>query len=358
MLLERAARGRSASDVNKNKDSFSNASMIVIVLALVITIASIVAYRILVQDMVQTAPVQNERYAYHFALITDAYDDPFWDAVWKAANQKAMNNDAYVEWLGRGLEVSYAPAELMEIAVSAKVDGILVRADGSDELYSAIQRASELGIPVITVMTDAIDSGRQGYVGYNSYELGHLYGEQLLKHLPEDGSAVTAMMLLNDEPANSGWNIVYSSVMETIGSRNASLEIKNFNNSSVFSVEEEIRELVMREETAPDVLLCMDPITTMCAYQAVVDYNRVGKVAIVGNYITDQTLSALQKDIIQATITVDSDMVGETGTDALLECMQYGRASDYATVNLIVITPDDVDEYISAREAAEETADD
>ncbi len=344
--------------MNKNRDSFSNISIIVIGMALFIALASIIIYRALVRDLVHSMPAQNEQYSYHFALVADAYDDPFWNAVWRAANQEAMEKDAYVEWMGNGLSVDFTPAELMEIAVSAKVDGILIRADGTQELLEAIEQAVAQGIPVITVMTDLIDSGRQGYVGFNSYELGQLYGEQMIAKLPDDGRPVKAMMLLNDETTDGGWNIVYSSIMETIGEKNVKLEIKTFDNANVFSVEEAIRELVMSETEAPDILLCMDPITTLCAYQAVVDYNRVGRVMILGNYITDQILSAVQKDIIQATIAVDADKVGSAGMDALLECVKYGRTSDYSTVEFIVITPKDVDGYIAARETAEAGGDD
>lgn len=335
----------------KGRDSFSNISIIVIGLTLGIALVGIIAYRVLVRDLVDAAPVPNEQYAYHFALVSDAYDDPFWNAVWHAANHEAMENNAYVEWMGNGLSVDYTPAELMEIAVSAQVDGILLRADGSKAVLNGIQQAEARGIPVITVMTDSIDSGRQGYVGFNSYEIGKLYGQQLLANLPDDGSPVKAMMLLSDETTDGGWNIVYSSIVETIGEQNVTLEIKTFDNANIFSVEEAIRELVMSETEAPDILLCMDPITTLCAHQAVVDYNRVGSVRIIGNYITDQILSAVKKDIIQATIAVDADKVGTVGMDALLECTKYGRTSDYSTVDFIVITPADVDAYLASQAA-------
>lgn len=344
---------RKASSMNKSRDSFTNISMIVIGLALAITFASIVTYRVLVRDILRSAPQQNEQFSYHFALVADAYDDPFWNEVWTAANREAMENDAYVEWLGNGLAVDYSLAELMEIAINAKVDGILIRADNTEDVFTGIQQAVERGIPVITLMVDALDSGRQGYVGFNSYELGQLYGAQLLAHIPPDGAPAKAMMLINDETADNGWNIVYSSIVETVAEWNMTLAIKTFDNANVFSVEEGIRELVMSESEAPDILLCMDSTTTLCAYQAAVDYNRVGKVAILGNYITDQILSAVQKDIIQATIAVDANKVGTTGVGALLECINFGRASDYTAVDFIVITPENVQAYMSSRESVE-----
>ncbi len=337
----------------KTQDTFSSVSMVVIALALLLFFASIFTYRFLVRDLMPASPQKNEQYSYHFVLIADAYDDPFWTGVWNAANARATANDAYVEWLGKGLAVDYSLAELLEIAVSAHVDGILICADGSADTVARIQQAVDAGIPVITLMMDALESNRQGYVGFNSYELGQLYGELLLRRLPADGSHVKAMLLLNNETGDSGWNIVYSSMIEAISSENVSLELVSFDNANVFSVEEAIRELVTSDEAA-DVLICLDPVTTMCANQAVVDYNSVGKVCILGNNITEQILSAIQKDIIQATIAVDSDKIGTAGADALLEYKTLARTSDYVAVDLVVVSSDDVDAYIASRENSED----
>lgn len=336
----------------KPRDTFSTISLIVISLAVILFIASIFTYRALIRDLVKTTPSKNELYTYHFALVADTYDDPFWNAVWKAANLQATQNDAYVEWLGQDLPADYSIAELLEIAISAKVDGILVRSDGSPEVVEHIRQAVDAGIPVITLMMDAIESNRQGYVGYNSYELGQLYGDLILEHIPEDRHPIKALLLLNDESADSGWNIVYSSIIETLGNNSVSLEVVTFDNANIFSVEEAIRELVTQEEAA-DILICLDPITTVCANQAVVDYNSVGKVAIFGNNVTDQILSAIQKDVIQATIAIDSDKIGVAGAAALLECKTLGRTSDYSAVDLFVVTPENVEAYLASRTETE-----
>ncbi len=64
----------------------------------------------------------------------------------------------------------------MKMAIAARVDGILIQPDGSDETNGLIADAIAKGIPVITVMSDASGSGRLGFVGYISYDLGQLYG--------------------------------------------------------------------------------------------------------------------------------------------------------------------------------------
>ncbi len=56
----------------------------------------------------------------------------------------------------------------------------------------------------------------------------------------------------------------------------------NIDSSSGFDTEEFVRDIFVSEENLPDVLVCMDEVVTECVYQALVDYNQVGNVDVVG----------------------------------------------------------------------------
>lgn len=53
---------------------------------------------------------------------------------------------------------------------------------------------------------------------------------------------------------------------------------------SQFDTEEAIRIVFQSQEGPPEILVCLDEVTTECAYQAMIDYNVVGEVDIVGSY--------------------------------------------------------------------------
>lgn len=332
-------------------------SLLAVFVMAFITVASVFVYRILINRTVKTDVAGNNYYTYHFAMVVEARGDPFWKNVWRAANEAAEKEDACVEWIGETLAEEYPLTTLMRMAIAAGVDGILVQPDGSYEMNELIRQAIDEGIPVITVLTDSIESARQGFVGYNTYELGQLYGQQLLAALPQNDSGCRVVVLFSNGESETAQNIVYSCLMESLSGKPVTLDVVTIDNSSVFSAEEAIRELVVSSSAdtpAPDILICLNATNTICAYQAVVDHNKVGRIQILGCYDSDEILTAVEKNIVQATIAVDANRIGEACVDALMEYLRFERTSDYTTVGLSVITTENVAEYAARGDAAQE----
>lgn len=343
----------------------------VVVMVLITALSAFLFQRLIDKSLEGTEKTEIKYYSYHFALVAPDYDDPFWVSVWNAANESAGGMDAYVEWVGRELQEEFSLTELMRAAIEASVDGILVKPDGSSEMNELINEAVERGIPVITMMSDALGSERQGFMGYNSYDLGLIYGEQVLKAIEEYEAQVLVepqgavlkndplkvTVLFDNESAVNDQNIILSGIVETVESSDSqtetSISIVTTDNRNVFGAEEAIRELVVNPLSAPDVLICLNSTNTLCAYQAVVDYNRVGSVVILGYYDSEDILGAVKKNIIQATVSVDSSEIGSGACVALYECVVSGRTNDYAVGSLNVITSENVDRYLSANQKAE-----
>ena len=80
---------------------------------------------------------------------------------------------------GLNLETDYDKRDLMKIAIDSKVDGIIVEADESAMMTDLIREAEDNGIPVVTVLEDNTQAGRQSYVSISYYNLGREYGNQL-----------------------------------------------------------------------------------------------------------------------------------------------------------------------------------
>ena len=103
--------------------------------------------------------------------------------------------------------------------------------------------------------------------------------------------------------------------------------------------------MFVNEESLPDVLVCMDEVVTECVYQALVDYNQVGNVKVIGYYYSDVILNAIDKGILSSTIAMDMDEVGKYSVNALEEYLSLGHSNGYYSVNQHVITKDNADEY-------------
>lgn len=323
----------------------------VLILLMLLSGGALLQFRSLMASSSEGAAGSGSSYSYHFAMVADDTDDPFWSGVYESASAAAQQSGAYLELVGDNLSDSYTLLQQMRMAIAQQVDGILVNPDGSEEMYELIQMATDEGIPVITMMEDDPDSSRQAHVGANSYDLGQEYAKLIQQLSEEEGEEIQDVAILLDSNRASSQEILYSSILEQCEGCSFTVWPITVDNSNSFAAEEDIRNLIMSQEETPDVLVCMNYVDTISAYQAVVDYNRVGVIHIIGYYDSSHILSAIQKGIVHSTITVDAQQLGRQSIDTLMEYLEYGRASTYSTVDLIVITPDTVDAYLQQKEA-------
>lgn len=291
-------------------------------------------------------------YERHYMMISGD-DSDLWQSVYESASKNAADQDIYLEWLGNDMMVSYTTTECMEIAVASEVDGIILYSDGSEELAELIEEAALQGIPVVTVLNDIPESKRISYVGVNDYQTGEIYGTWVLDALKPGMNRV--MVLIDEASSQVNKNLVYSQMYRVVESgkkEGQEVEISTYgiDNSTSFEVEEVIRDIFLNSETIPDILICMDSVSTECAYQALIDYNEVGNMEIVGYYTTDTILDAVNKGLIPVTVAIDADEIGLYSVEALNEYLQYGHVSNYFNVKLELVTEENVGEYIRRRE--------
>lgn len=319
-----------------------------IAVGVIIILIGMTFYKYSVAELGIADTANYNTYQYHFAIISEEADAPFWEAIYQGALEKGKKKGVYVEKIGDRLSVSYSLQDLMQIAIASKVDGIIVEPNGEQNIIDLINQAEEEGISVITVLRDVPNSSRKSFIGINSYNQGQAYGRQVLEIVKNGKHKVT--VLLNSDNKDAIQNIIYSSIRETVDNQNVEVEVATVNTQSTFSSEEDIRRIIMDTENPPDVLVCLTAIDTLCAYQAVVDYNKVGEINIIGYYDSDIILRAIEKDIIHSTMTIDAKQMGAYCVAALTEYLETKRVSDYFSVDISVIDKDNVKEYIKVRE--------
>ena len=134
--------------------------------------------------------------------------------------------------------------------------------------------------------------------------------------------------------------------LEEKKSENQEINISQYtvDNTADFNTEEVVRDIFVKEDL-PDVLVCMDSVVTECVYQALIDYNQVGNVQVIGFYYSDSILDAISKGIISSSVTLDMKDVGEYSINALEEYSALKHTNGYYSVGQNVITRDNVREY-------------
>ncbi|MCQ2532440.1 MAG: substrate-binding domain-containing protein [Saccharofermentans sp.] len=296
----------------------------------------------------------SQTYDKYYVIISDNNQSSFWKSVYEGAYNHGLDNNVYVEDLAATMSDNYSKEELMKIAIASNVDGIMISADDSEEMTELINEAMSRNIPVVTLYNDALNSERISYVGVSNYNIGGEYGRQALSlatteaNNNPDKDVIDVVVLVNQTPT-SGQMMVYSTIQEAFDNDaladKLQLSIEKIDNSNTFTAEETIRDIFINRE-APDIIICLSELDTVCVYQAVIDYNKVGMVHILGYYESDSILQGIDRNIIDSTIKVDTTQMGEYCIDALFEYDKVGFTSQYFAVDVEVINKDNIDEYM------------
>ncbi|KAB1438665.1 sugar ABC transporter substrate-binding protein [Candidatus Galacturonibacter soehngenii] len=337
----------------KSKNLLSNKTMVwVLVIFLMIIIVltgTSIVYLKNSLNVKQYDTVEYKPYNKHYAFIVDDKTDTFWDAVYKSAKAEGEKYNIFLEQSGKNLAVNYTKAQLLEIAIQSKVDGVIIEGDDSKSLSDLINTAVQKQIPVITILSDCTTSERQSFVGVNSYNMGQVYGEQVLKIAKE--KEMDILVLMNSNTNNTIHNIIYAGIRDTLMKDSTKedqyhLTALAINNKSTFGTEETVRDIFMNENSIPDIMICLDEVSTTSAYQAAVDYNKVGEVDIIGCYTSDTILTAIDREVINSTISIDYNELGKYCIDTLNEYNNTGHVSEYVSANINLITSENVGEYL------------
>lgn len=117
----------------------------------------------------------------YVVLISQELDNPFWRSVEQGAREASALYGMQLEYTG---PFRINPAEqikLLEKAIAAKADAVLVQGIHDPAYRSLIDKAVDQGIPILTVDTDEPGSRRLSYVGSDNLEAGKRMGELVVQ---------------------------------------------------------------------------------------------------------------------------------------------------------------------------------
>ncbi len=295
----------------------------------------------------------------YYVLISQDRSD-LWSTVYESAAACAKEHNAVLDWIGLDAPVGYSVEDCMRIAASSGASGIILHQETPDDLTDLINEAARKEIPVITVLNDDSDSERISFVGVNNYQMGEICGRQVIDSLHEGKNEI---MVLNGEGEDDGsFGLMYTQMLQVVDSgktpdQEVVFQTQKLNTQTSFDTEEGIRDIFLRVGALPDVIVCLNPIVTECVAQALVDYNQVGGVTVIGYHDSDTILDAVSKGLIKATLSIDAEEIGELCVEALDEYWTLGRVSDYFNVGISMITQDDIPETEKEGDPSEEEGD-
>ncbi|ATJ84702.1 sugar ABC transporter substrate-binding protein [Halomonas beimenensis] len=147
-------------------------------------------------------PAQAQEDNNRFVMVTHGVpSDPFWSVVKNGAEDAADLVGADLEYRAPSTFDMAKMQQLVDAAVASNPDGLIVSFTDEDALGGIVQRASNNGIPVITINSGgdvASQYGTRLHIGQSEYEAG----KQAAERMQEMG--VEKAVCINHEQGNQG----------------------------------------------------------------------------------------------------------------------------------------------------------
>ncbi|MBQ0027709.1 MAG: substrate-binding domain-containing protein [Lachnospiraceae bacterium] len=277
----------------------------------------------------------------HYVFIAD-HEEDFWQQVYAKANEQAAQDNVYVEYLEKSLGVNYTNYDLFRVAINSSVDGIIYGGTPDLQISKLINKAVNDGIGVVILQNDAENTTRQCFVGVNNYELGQVYAGQIAEMFSGQNYGEKKVKIVINSNVPEGVGNLFIIAMEDFFVEKypeqgvPEIELVRIDMQDVFSVEEDVRNIILQEEL-PDAMICLNSTFTQCMFQALVDLNKVGETQLVGYYVNDNIIDAIDKQVIYSTVSIDTEQLGKSSVLALEEYCNYGYTNSYVPVSVSVI---------------------
>ncbi|MFI6907115.1 sugar ABC transporter substrate-binding protein [Nonomuraea sp. NPDC050394] len=217
------------------------------------------------------APAATGGAAGTYAVITHAAaGDKFWDVVKKGAEAAGKQYGASVTYQGDG--DAGKQSQLIDQAVSQKVDGIVVSMANPDALKESIGKAVAAKIPVVTINSGAESSkafGALTHVGQSEDVAGRGAGEQL------KAAGVSKLLCVIHEAGNVGLEQRCKGAEQSLGGTVERLQVDVSNLADVTSKV----AAKLQSDTSVNGVLALNPAVAAAARDAIKDAGSQAKLA-------------------------------------------------------------------------------
>jgi len=187
-----------------------------------------------------------------FAMVTHSDEGSFWSVVKKGAEQAAKDEGVKLIWSPSNNDPQ-KEAQLIQAAVSQKVDGLAVSVPNADAIKGALADAKSAGIPIITLNSGETDSKALGaitHVGQDESVAGKAAGERL------KSNGATKVLCIIHEQNNIGLQQRCDGVKQGFGSNVTDLQVKG--TADVATTQTEIKSKLQADKSY-DAVITLNP---------------------------------------------------------------------------------------------------
>ncbi|MDA0185587.1 sugar ABC transporter substrate-binding protein [Solirubrobacter phytolaccae] len=206
------------------------------------------------------------------AMVTHSDEGSFWSVVKKGAEQAAKDEGVKLVWSPSNNDPE-KEAQLIDAAISQKVDGLAVSVPNADAIKGALAKATDAGIPIITLNSGADQFKALGaitHVGQDEAIAGQAAGARF-----KDQGAKKVLCIIHEQ-GNVGLNQRCDGVKQGFGGEVTNLQVKG--TADVATTQTEIKSKLQADKSF-DAVIALNPDIANAAATAVKGASSEAKLA-------------------------------------------------------------------------------
>ena len=207
-----------------------------------------------------------------FAMVTHSDEGSFWSVVKKGAQQAAKDEGVKLIWSPSNNDPQ-KQAQLIDAAISQKVDGLAVSVPNYDAIKSSLAKAKAAGIPIIT-LNSGVDQFQEIGAITHVGQTEELAGEAAGKKLKEAGAKKVLCVI--HEQNNIGLQQRCDGVKKGFGGPVTNQQVKG--TADIATTQTEIKSKLQADKSF-DGVIALNPDIAAAAVTAVKGAGSSAKVA-------------------------------------------------------------------------------
>jgi simple sugar transport system substrate-binding protein len=207
-----------------------------------------------------------------FAMVTHSDEGSFWSVVKKGAEQASKDEGTKLIWSPSNNDPQ-KQAQLIDAAVSQKVDGLAVSVPNADAIKGSLAKAKAAGIPIITLNSGADDFKALGaitHVGQTEQIAGKAAGERLKQ------AGAKKVLCVIHEQNNVGLEQRCQGVKDGFGGSVTNLQVKG--TADIATTQTEIKSKLQADKSY-DAVMALNPDIASAAKTAIKGASSSAKLA-------------------------------------------------------------------------------
>jgi simple sugar transport system substrate-binding protein len=211
-----------------------------------------------------------------FAMVTHSDEGSFWSVVKKGAQAAAKAQGVKLIWSPSNNDPQ-KEAQLIDAAVSQKVDGLAVSVPNADAIRSSLQKAKSAGIPIVTLNSGEQDFRSLGaitHVGQDEVVAGRAAGARF------KSEGAKKVLCIIHEQGNVGLQQRCDGVKQGFGGTVTNLQVKG--TASLATTQTEIKSKLQADKSY-DHVIALNPDIAEAAKAGIKGASSNAKLATFDN---------------------------------------------------------------------------